>query len=97
MRSWRGLVMGAMALALLDALVQRAGAAGRVSSWAGGAAKVVSKFLDPTVPTFTTTAATPAPSAQTQALTTPSAAPPAAALIPPASSAAPATNPSVTV
>jgi hypothetical protein len=89
-----------MALALLDALVQRAGAAGRVSSWAGGAAKVVSKFLDPTVPTFTTTGTT-APSAQTQALTTPSTptstAPPTAALIPPASSAAPATNPSVTV
>jgi hypothetical protein len=99
MRSWRGIVMGAMALALLDALVQRQGAAGRVSSWAQGAGKVVAKFLDPTVPTFATTPGSPAPSAQTQALTTPSAAPPAAAtLTAPPSTVPPTTaNPSITV
>jgi hypothetical protein len=67
-RSWRGIISGALALALLDALVQTTGAASRVSGWLSGTGKVVNDFLSPTVPTFA--ASTTSATAETQALTT---------------------------
>lgn len=97
-RSWRGILGGAIALALLDALVQTTGAANRVSGWLGGTGKFVNDFLSPTVPTFKTT--TTSATAETQALTQPvqsTTIPATAAPATTAPGAAPATQPAGTV
>lgn len=53
--SWRGLALGAIGLAVLDAVVSKANAAGNVGGWLEDAGNLVKKFLDPTVPFFTVT------------------------------------------
>lgn len=56
MRSWGSLLVGAIGLAVLDGVVSRSGATGRVGSWLSGAGSIVRRFLDPTIPFFSTPA-----------------------------------------
>jgi hypothetical protein len=50
--SWTGLLVGAIALALLDALLTNRAAAGNVGGAETGLAGLVAKFIDPAVPAF---------------------------------------------
>lgn len=66
--SWRGLALGAVGLAVVDAVLTHAGAANRVGGWLLGASNLVAKIVDPTVPFF---AASSSSSSSSQPSTTP--------------------------
>ena len=48
-------IMGALALAVLQGIVSRKQATANVGGFIAGAGKAVAKFLDPTVPAFSST------------------------------------------
>lgn len=48
--NWQGAAVGALSLALLQVVVSKG--SGRVAGLTGGAVKLATKFLDPTVPAF---------------------------------------------
>jgi hypothetical protein len=54
-RSWGGLLIGAIGLAVLDGVVSRQQAATNVGGWIASAGSLVNRFLDPTIPLFSTT------------------------------------------
>lgn len=64
MRSWGSLLIGAIGLAVLDGIVSRPGATGRVGSWLSGAGSLVNRFLNPTIPFFSTPSSSATTSAQ---------------------------------
>ena len=76
--SWGGLLIGILGLAVLDGVVSRQQASSNVAGVLQGAGSVVQRFLDPTIPLFSTsttqTATTTA--ATTSATTTQAAASP---------------------
>ncbi len=55
MRSWSGLLVGVVGLAVLDGVVSSQQGSSNVGGALAGAGSLVRKFLDPTVPFFTTT------------------------------------------
>ena len=74
MKSYGGLLVGALGLAVLDAVVSRPQAASNVGGWLSGAGGLVKRFLDPTIPLFATTAAsTTSTTGSTTATTIPAA------------------------
>ncbi len=85
MRSWGSLLVGAVGLAVLDAVVSRSTASSNVGSALSGAGGLVRRFLDPTVPLFSTTTTTTSSATGSATATTES---PAAAAVVPALSAA---------
>lgn len=56
--SVRGVIAGAMGLAVLDALLTHSGSAQGVAGAFSGVTNVVSDFISPTVPTFKASAST---------------------------------------
>ncbi len=66
---WTSIALGAMALAVLDAVLSHAGAASNVGGWLSSAGNLVNRFLDPAVPFFSTTSTSSsvAPTASTSA------------------------------
>lgn len=56
--SVRGIVAGAMGLAITDALLTHSGSAQGVAGAFSGVTKVVSDFISPTVPAFKSSAST---------------------------------------
>ncbi len=69
--------MGAVGLAVLDAVLSRPGAASNVGGWELSASKLVAAFISPTVPAFATGSVAPtgtadaAPATTSSATTTP--------------------------
>ena len=68
MRSWTGLLVGLLGLAVLDGVVSGQGA-GNVGGFLAGAGTVVNRFLDPTVPLFSPTSPVTSTTSSTTATT----------------------------
>ena len=60
MRGWGSIVLGAMGLAVLEAIVSSKQATSNVGGFIGGLGALVQRFIDPTVPFFSTQASTTA-------------------------------------
>lgn len=58
---WTSVAVGAMALALLDAVLAHQGAAGRLGSGMAHFGAAVQRFLSPAIPAFSTAQPTAAP------------------------------------
>jgi hypothetical protein len=52
--SWGGLMVGALGLAVLEGVISRKQASSNVAGVLSGAGSAVKRFLDPTVPLFST-------------------------------------------
>jgi hypothetical protein len=93
--SWGGLLVGAIGLAVLDGVVSSQQASANVGGWVEGAGSLVNRFLNPTVPLFSTPAATttaaPATTAAATTTTTTTTAPGAAVTTIPPATAVPIT------